>query len=192
MRGISLCLALLFAGATLSAQVKTGESPALPAGYPTAMPAQVKLGESPTVLFASPNSTGCPIGMVAERQSAPIVSTVGNASPVPSTQAIQLRFRHYPAPNIEQVTVIVHGLSGKSRMMPANSADSNDVEESFQLTRAADASSLTASYVRPTRVRTTQWIELTRVEYADGTTWRASREAQCTITPNNFVLVSAR
>jgi hypothetical protein len=155
------------------------------------MSAQVKLGESPTVLFLSPGSTGCPIGLTAERRSAPVINTIGNAPPSPPTQRLHLRFVSYAARNIEQVTVIVHGLSGRSRIIPADSASSSDVEETFHLTRSAEASSLTASYLWPQNIRTTQWIELTSVDYADGSTWRASREAQCTVTPSNFVLVTA-
>jgi len=171
MRGTSALLAALLASATLSAQVKVAESPA--------------------VLFDAPMSSGCPIGISAERRSSVAVSTVGSAPGRTLSQGLQLRFSRLFTPGIEGVTVVVHGLSGKTQMMPAG-IDSSDVAESFHLNRAGQAASLSASYIEPKRVRTTQWVELTSVDYTDGTTWHESSGGQCKVTPSNFVLVAGR
>jgi len=196
MRSTALCLPLLFATATLSAQglfaqSKTGESPALAAPPQKAMSAPAKLGQSPIVLFASANSGGCPIGIVAERHSAPIVNTIGSAPARPQTQGLELRFSRLLTPEIAAVTLTVHGLSGRGQFMPAGTI-SSDASETFQLTRAEQAKGLTDSYLQPKRVRTAQWIELTSVDFTDGTTWHATHGEQCTVTPSNLVLVSAR
>ena len=65
----------------------------------------------------------------------------------------------------------------------------SDVDETFRLAKNEQATSLAASYLRPERVFITQWIELKDVEYTDGSNWHASRAAQCTVTPDNFILV---
>jgi len=191
MRGISVCLAALLTSATLSAQVKLGESPDIPAAYPQAISAGVKLGESPAVLFASPMSSGCPIGIAAERSLSVIVK-IRSAGAAPQTQGLQLRFQHLLAPGIEGVTGVVHGLSGKSRMMPAGSDSSSDVAETFHLNRPEQAASLSAAYLQPKTVRMTQWIELTSVDYTDGSSWHSSQAARCRVTPSNLVLVAGR
>jgi hypothetical protein len=192
MRWTSICLAVFLIAASLSAQVKLGEAPTFPFGSPVAMSARVELVQSPAVLFASPVSNACPIGIVAERRSPVSMSTVGTSPVATRTQGIRLRFQHFLTPEIQQVTVVVHGLSQRSRIIPADIRSISDLEETFQLTRAEQATSLTTSYLQPSRVFITQWIELTSVDYTDGSTWHAWRAGQCTVTPNKLILVAGR
>jgi hypothetical protein len=35
------------------------------------------------------------------------------------------------------------------------------------------------------------WLELTRLEYADGRVWQASAESRCVAAPNLYVLVDS-
>ena len=189
MRCSSVCLALALVSASLSAQVRLSESPAPHSISPAAPSSQLEVGELPAFLFATPTSHGCPIAILAERRSPAAVSTIGTPSTTPRNQAIQLRFYRFFGPKIEQVTVVVHGFSEKSRIMPLSTERTSDVEETFQLTRSGHAASLAASFLQPKRVFLTQWIELRNVGYVDGSTWHASHVAECTVTPSRLVLV---
>lgn len=135
MRGTALCLAVIVSGATLLAQTPLGQSPAADsaASQGPKLTEDAKLGESPIVLFASPGSYGCPVGLTAERYSPSTLVTASEPSAMRLSEGIQLGLEHRLAPDVEQITVVVHGLSGKSRFVPLATESSGDVEETFEL-----------------------------------------------------------
>jgi hypothetical protein len=85
--------------------------------------------------------------------------------------------------------IVVHGYTAGSRIIPASSP-SEEITENFHL-NATEGLSLVESPIRTTQIATVDWLELTRIEYADGTIWQASRASQCSASPSLFVLVNA-
>ena len=189
MRCSSFCLMFALTTSSLLAQVKTGESHT-PQSISSSDPSpQLQPSEAPASFFATLASHGCPIAISADRHSPAAISTIGTLRTTPRNQAVQLRFHQFYGPKIEQVTVVVHGFSQESRIMPLDTERTSDVAETFQLRRSELAASLVASYLQPTRVFITQWIELKNVGYTDGSTWHASRSAECTVTPSKLALL---
>ena len=77
-------------------------------------------------------------------------------------------------------------------MLPALSlaASKFDAIETTVLTATAD-SPLLHSSVWTKKMTAINWVELTRLEYADGTTWQASPQSHCSAAPSLFVLVGS-
>ena len=173
MRIVSLILGVLAGSATMAAQSNTAITP--------------------SILIASPASVGCPIGVVAERRSATVLHQVTSASPVAQTQNVALTFQRVSTLKIEQVSVVVHGISGATRLMPAaGAASTGDLEETFQLTREPDASSLANSFIRTRHIHIVRWVELKTIEYADGSSWHESPESKCRATPSGLELIASK
>jgi hypothetical protein len=74
--------------------------------------------------------------------------------------------------------------------MPAGSSSRDDVVEIFQLGRGTGAASLIRSDIWMHRMSTVRWVELTEMEYADGSVWREADGSRCRATPDLFLLVA--
>ena len=68
----------------------------------------------------------------------------------------------------------------------ASGMSAADSTEAFQLTPVAERSSLWTK-----KLNAISWVELTRVEYANGNVWQPSTESRCTAAPSLLVLVDA-
>jgi hypothetical protein len=119
------------------------------------------------------------------------MKNVRNAD-VPRGQGLQINFVPFPAAAILKAGITVHGASARLHMVPASAAAANreDVAETFELTSNAEGPLLHSS-IWTNKVVAVSWVELTRVEYADGTTWQASPESRCTAAPSLMVLVDS-
>ncbi len=107
-----------------------------------------------------------------------------------SGQGLQLTFHPQDAPKIMKVNVTVYGLSGEARVMPAGSGSKADITEIFQLRPEAGAVDLLQSEIWMQKMSTVRWVDLTEIEYADGSVWRASESSRCRAAPDMFVLVA--
>jgi hypothetical protein len=102
-------------------------------------------------------------------------------------QGLQINFFGKLPSGIVKASITVHGASAAAHMIPAASGMSTaDLTEAFQLTPVADHSSLWTK-----KLNAISWVELTRVEYANGNVWQPSTESRCTAAPSLLLLVDA-
>lgn len=167
MRPFFVVLAILLASAGLSAQT------------------QYRL--PPVPFMGAPVAGGCPVGFSVERSSAMgLVATKKGATEGRSSQALEIKLGGKDAAAMVSAVVTVHGHSAKLRVLPVGSG--SDASESFQIT--GEAASLLIREIWMHRVNTVSWVDLNRVEYADGSVWQASVNARCRVVPSNFLLVA--
>ncbi len=139
-----------------------------------------------TVFIAPPASQSCPVNFSAERKpNAGLEEVKGNE---PSHgQGLQINFAGKLPSAIVKASITVHGASAAARIVPAASGMSTaDSTEAFQLTPVAEHSSIWTK-----KLNSVSWIELTRVEYANGNVWEPTAESRCTAAPSLLVLVGA-
>jgi hypothetical protein len=109
-------------------------------------------------------------------------------------QQLHLTFANRKSKEIVAVSVTVRGLSPWARIVPADkgSQDSHTLAKTVDLKlnvatgKNAEEDVALQSFASITRV------DLESVEYADGTSWKASATQSCHIVPDLFMLVSSR
>jgi len=128
--------------------------------------------------------------LTAQQQQAKMdqLSALYRASPEHSAQSLGVTLGN-AAKRIVSADVVVHGYSGGTHILPA-AVRPEEITESFHLA-AKEGFPLADSPIRTTRIAMVQWLELTRIEYADGTSWQPSSDSRCTASPSLFVLVGA-
>ena len=170
MRPSSTIFTLLLASASLAAQTPTGNNP--------------------TVLVQPPASRTCPIRFSVDRNpdGGALIKTNGASSP--RGQGLDLTFTR-PS-QVISADIIVHFYSAAARAIPAAPSAPNAAPqpETFHLTSDAGTPILHSS-IWTNRAAIVNWVELTRLEYADGTSWQPSTPRQCAVAPNLFVLVDS-
>ncbi len=171
MRSASIVFAILLTSVSLSARAQAG------ATHP--------LYRQPPV------SQSCPIGLSATREpGGPLHSVDSNVV----SGGRQLRINFNTGLAIVKADIIVHGvetLSGHEGLLltgPAASHQNNT--ESLQLVGTADTP-LRQSLIATKNMTAISWLELTRLEYADGTVWQTSAESRCVAAPSLYVLVDS-
>jgi hypothetical protein len=151
--------------------------------------AQTSTGNSPTILVEPPSSHACPVLLSVDRiPDGAVILT--NGAPAPHRQGLTLTFRR-PAAQIVAADITVHFYPASVRAIPAAPGAKDRAEETqtFYLSSANGPmlqSSIWTYYTAPV-----SWVELTRLEFADGTTWQSSAPRQCGAAPSLFVLVDA-
>lgn len=170
MRNASLLVVLLLAGVSV--------------------PAQDKVAGSPTIFLVPPTSNACPVGFTAERRSSHELEFV-NGGLSKSRQWVHLTFGRGDAQTIVKVSVTAHGASDKPHAMPASAGIDEDITETFQFERKSGEPGLLASNLSTHTMGSVRWVELTELDYADGSVWRESKASQCRATPSGFLLVAA-
>lgn len=153
---------------------------------------QSNAGSTSAVFAQPPASQSCPVRFSADRLSVPALRNVDKAAPS-AGQGLEINFSALPTATVVKADVTVHGTSAGLRMSPAalSAIKRDDAVETFQLT-ASEGKPLLQSSIWTTKIAIVSWVELTHVEYADGTTWQASPESRCAAAPSLFVLVNAR
>jgi hypothetical protein len=145
-------------------------------------------GNSPTVLVAPPSSHACPVGFSVDRVPyGAVIQT--NGAPAPHRQGLTLTFK-VPATLIVAADITLHFYSASLRAIPA-AQRTNDRAESPQSFHLSSTSGMRHSSIWTDHTAPVSWVELTRLEYADGTTWQASSPQQCVASPSLFVLVDS-
>ena len=151
--------------------------------------AQTSAGSTATIFVSPPASEACPVNFAVKRSShSGLVMVKPNGAGF--TQGLQIDF--LKSPEILRANLTVHGMSARGHMMPAASRASrpDDASETFVLTPGAGLPLLHSS-ITTKKISAITWVELTRIDYANGTTWQASPESRCTAAPSLFVLVDA-
>jgi hypothetical protein len=130
---------------------------------------------------------GCPVGLSAKRQSSLEVRYAEGAREKSRGQGLELKIDARDASKkVVKASVTVHGVSGAARVMPVGESSRDDVAEIFQLGGGA----LFRSDIWTKRVGTIRWVDLTDIEYSDGSVWRTSQWARCRVEPDKFLLVA--
>lgn len=157
----------------------------------TSMLAQANAGTAPTVLTAPPTSQACPVTFYAKRTGGLVVRYAKDGHQEPDGQGLQLTFSRQDAPKIEKTVVTVHGLSAQGGVLPVHTNTNEDISETFILERHAGATSLDTSEIWTHKIGPARWVELTQIDYADGSVWQQSKESKCITEPDLFLLVTA-
>ena len=159
---------------------------------PPALVAQASAGSTSAVFTAPPASEACPINFSVRRtpNSGLVAVDHPGAPGQPLAQGLELNFRNLPPSAIVRAEITVHGMSGL-HMVPADTAQkSTDSTETFVLTASEDSPLLHPS-IWTKRLNAVAWLELTRIEYANGTVWQPTAESRCTAAPSLLILVDS-
>jgi hypothetical protein len=111
-----------------------------------------------------------------------------------NSQRLHLTFANRKSKEIVAVSVTVRGLSPWARVVPVDSGS----QASHQLAKTVDLKLNVATGKNAEEDVTLQSfasftrVDLESVEYADGTSWKASAMQICHIVPDLFVLVTSR
>jgi hypothetical protein len=169
MRLSSMFFAFLFASATLSAQTSAQNGPVY-----------VQTLHSPAA---------CPVGFSVDRKpDGAIVWTGSPHLPASHGQGLDITFARKT--QIASADIVVHGYPATLHVIPATPSAPSEITESFHLAANAGQPLLHPS-VWTAHMVAISWVELTRLDYTDGTTWQSSAPRQCTAAPSLFVPVSA-
>lgn len=144
---------------------------------------------TPAIFVAPPASQSCPVSFSADRQPYGGIVNVDRGATFPG-QGLQINFLRSASAAILKVDVKLHGLTPGVRMSPASADTRKAVQttETFHLA-ASEGSPLVHSSVSTKRLASVDWVELTRIEFANGTTWQPSAESRCVVAPSLLVLV---
>jgi len=170
MRSSSIFVAVLFAPLTLFAQTSSSSGP--------------------HVVVMPPAGQACPVGFSVNRKpDGAIVWTDSAGLPASHGQGVDINFAA-PRAQIASVDIVVHGYPAGLRIIPATSSAPSEITETFHL--AASASQpLLHPFIWTAHMVAISWVELTRLDYADSTTWQSSTPRQCSAAPSLFVPVSS-
>jgi hypothetical protein len=102
-------------------------------------------------------------------------------------QSVQLNINPEDLLKITKLEIVVHGFPDVARTTPVGTFDSG-ISETFQLAR--DPEGHLAASIQTHGITTVQSVELTMIEFADGSVWRSSVESRCRVAPDLLVLVA--
>jgi hypothetical protein len=145
---------------------------------------------NPAVLIKPPAAQACPVQLSVDRE--PVGALIPtNGSSAPHGQGLSLTFAKLQE-QIVSADILVHFYPSGAHAIPAAPPTAKGVPptESFHLTATA-ANPMLHSSIWTKHTAVVSWVELTRLEYADGTTWQASTPRQCGAAPNLYVLVDS-
>jgi hypothetical protein len=91
--------------------------------------------------------------------------------------------------HVVSAEILVHGYPAGTRVIPASAA-TEEIAEAFHLA-ATEGIPWIDSPVQTTRIAMVDWLELTRIQFGDGSTWQPSTASHCSTAPSLFVLVDA-
>ena len=135
-----------------------------------------------------PLNVKCPVVLRVERRAPGMVRETDGRS-TPGGQGIQLNFASRPHSPVVQIDLALHGYSG-GVMVPLLSAGSTkEVVEEFHLAGTSERPILEQT-LWSRRMTAIAWIELTRVVFADGTSWQSTSPRECAFEPSLYVPVN--
>lgn len=91
---------------------------------------------------------------------------------------------------IASADLVAYGYPAGAHIFPATPSVPQEVSETFHITAGAGLP-LVESPVWTDRLAVVNRLEITRIDYADGTSWQPSAYSHCTASPSLFVLVNA-
>lgn len=134
----------------------------------------------------------CPIGFTAQRYGfTAALRQVARNEGTQYAPSLQLQFDRTRAPGIARISIVVHGTAGIPQVLPVAAGQANGAaSQAFELTRSNGRFD-PVQYVVSDSVPLVTRIEITAIDYADGTTWREPTANACSAAPSPFILVNA-
>jgi hypothetical protein len=149
-------------------------------------------GSSHPLYIMPPASESCPVNLSADREPGGPLHAVDKDS-VSTGQQLRINFNGATGLVIVKADIVVHGMktSGSEGMVLTGPLGvSRKSSESFQLTGTPNAP-LLHPLLSTKDMTAISWLELTRLEYADGKVWQASAESRCIAAPSLYLLVDS-
>jgi hypothetical protein len=181
--------ALLFASVALRAQQAPGNTaPAATADDQQRHMLQ-SLRDEWRMQFEARPRIACPVGFsVNHRADGAIIYTYSN-QPARRGQGLDITFIR-PSAQIVSADIVVHGYPATAHAMPATPSVPREVTQAFHLTPVADQP-LLHSTIWTEHMAAIRWVELTRLDYADGISWQPSAARQCVAVPSLYLPVAS-
>jgi hypothetical protein len=197
MRLSSMFFALLLSPFALSAQQATGNtaSPAIPNDQPRLVdkspmdPQRQQMLQSLLAQARARAASACPVGFSVNRRANGAVIWTVLGQPTFRSQGVDITFVR-PSTKIVSADIVVHGYPPTVQAIPATPSAPSEVTQTFHLT-ANDDQPLLHSSVWTEHMTAISWVELTRLDYANGTSWQPSAAGQCRATPSLYLLVNS-
>jgi len=133
------------------------------------------------------SAMGCPVNFSVERKPIGSIIQTDGKQLRRSGQGVQINFHPSDAARIVRASVVVHGLSGRATMLPITQAN-NKVTQSFDLQRK-NGKQLATRELWPKSMAVVESVEITSLEFADGSTWHASDASRCSSSPSLYLPV---
>lgn len=143
------------------------------------------VAQSSTVFTLPPAAKACPVKFSADRQ---VVGATMQVKTPAGEHGQGLRI-HFDSKQVMAVEVVVHGYGDAVQAMPASQSRDGNMTETFRLT-AQGAQALTSPSLWTKKIVAISWIELARIDFASGTSWKPEHGAQCIARPSLYVPVS--
>lgn len=188
---VVLCFFLSSAGLSAQAVLASGQESFGIAG------GQLKVDSA--VLPATPwsNVSGCPVSLRATQISSASMKEVRKGQPQQSGQRLHLTLTSRDSKQITSATVVVRGfgstpgvsnaLATSARRGNGPSSETRTIEIAF----AAQTAATVGTDILVRGVSASQTIDLVRLIYADGTSWKLAEGQACRITPDPLMLIGA-
>jgi len=176
-RILPLLLSVVAMASPAAAQVESTTQPRMPAKH----------------MAWPPEHMACPVDLRADRRGDAVTREV-NGKSIPTGAGLVLHFRASnataPRKQVIAADITVYGYSAKAmeRLLPIQSRPATDLKEDFHLAGSASAPLIEKS-VWTAKINGIASIELTRVEFSDGSTWERTIPKECVVEPNPFMLV---
>jgi hypothetical protein len=153
--------------------------------------AQTNSATTPAIFLSPPASESCPVNFSAERRPNGALVQVDHGVTFRG-QGVEINLSGSSSAPILKVDLKLHGMTPGVHIAPASvgGPTAKYSTEIFQLA-SNDGSPLQHSSVSSARLGTVDWLELTRIEFANGTTWQSSAESRCVVAPSLLVLVDS-
>jgi hypothetical protein len=146
--------------------------------------AQTRATSTPAIATTGLFSVGCPVNFSAQRKSFWAMSGSNDRTTPKAaiSQAVQLTFTQSDAGKISKAAVTVHGTSGRLQTISSAEDAPNDAwTESFLIERSEGAPALPTRTLRTKAMATSNWVEITQIDFIDGAVWKEQSGAQCVL-----------
>jgi hypothetical protein len=151
--------------------------------------AQTTAGSTAAVFTGPPASESCPVNFSVERKSNSGLIAVDGGKEARG-QGLRVNLASAPS-KVRIAEITVHGMTAGDIIPAASPAhQGDDATETFE-SNANGAAALVHSSVWTKKLTAVTWVELTRLVYANGTTWQPSQGSRCNAAPSLLVLVAA-
>jgi len=144
------------------------------------------------VLRGDSSALDCPVGFSVHH--AGLTATLREAGNKPGNQyaqTLQLQFDRTRTGRIARIALVVHGTAGKAEaLLLANERPAETAQQALELGQSMGRFD-PVQYVVTDSVPVITRVEITAVDYQDGTSWRAPSANACSVAPSPFVLVNA-
>lgn len=168
--------------------------------FSVGLTAQTPAGTTSAVLIQPPASQSCPVTFSVERKSneamvevksAPTLSGAKRASESHG-QGLQFSFAESPTSAIVKAEITVHGSVRGAQVIPASTRTKAAEDSTETIELGSDAGpKLLHPAIWTKKMTAITWVELTKLVYADKSTWESSPQSRCTAAPSLVVLVDS-